>query len=118
MSRAPIQVPIELKEQLEILKGKMRCSSLPEVISKLCIEKVEAEKFEREVRQERLEEAKRRKSEDIMLGEERKSQVTELKDQLGLSSDAFVIDFLLDVFYTTDKIDRSVLFNLSNMKKG
>lgn len=116
MSRSPIQVSDEVKEQLEILKTQMRCSSLSDVISKLCEKKVEAESFEVKVRHNTLEEAKRVKNECIMVGEQRKSQVVELKEQLGLGSEAYTIDFLLDVFWTSDKIDRSVLMGLINLR--
>lgn len=108
MSRAPIQVPTDLKEQLEILKGSMRCSSLPDVISKLVANDVAAKEFERQVRQERIDAAAKQKAEFVLLGEERKSRVTELKDLLGLESEAIAIDFLLDVFYLSDKIDNRI----------
>lgn len=111
MSRAPIQVPTDLKEQLEILKGNMRCSSLPDVISKLIANDVAAKDFERQVRQERMDAAVQQKAECILLGEERKSRVTELKDLLGLESEAIAVDFLLDVFYMSDKIDRSIFMS-------
>lgn len=108
MSRAPIQVRTEVKEQLEILKGNMRCSSLQDVISKLIDNDVAAKEFERQVWQEKMDAAAQQKAECIMLGADRKARVVELRELLGLESDAITIDFLLDVFYMSDKIDRSI----------
>lgn len=104
MSRTPIQVPIELKEELEELKKELYCSSLHDVIVRL-IQDREQNAENRKAQQKKIEaELARQNKEDVNLGEERKLRLIEFQNEIGLASEGEAIDFLLEVFQSTPQI--------------
>lgn len=104
MSRTPIQVPIELKEELEGLKRELHCSSLPDVISRLIQEKERNATMRKEEQKKMEAERARQNREDVNLGEERKLRLIEFQKEIGLASEGETIDFLIEVFQSTPQI--------------
>ncbi|BFH18312.1 hypothetical protein J6TS7_32340 [Paenibacillus dendritiformis] len=104
MSRTPIQVPIELKEELGELKKELHSSSLPDVISQLLAERNKNAVYRKEEHKNKEAEKQRQQREDVHLGEERKNRLIEFQRNIGLASESEAIDFLLEVFETTPQI--------------
>ncbi|MBG9568179.1 MULTISPECIES: hypothetical protein [Brevibacillus] len=104
MSRTPIQVPIELKEELEDLKRELHCSSLPDVIVRLIQDKNRNAEIRKEEQKKTEAERARQNREDVNLGEERKLRLIEFQNEIGLASEGETIDFLMEVFRSTPQI--------------
>lgn len=96
-SRAPIQVPEELKETVEGYKNEFRAKTSYEVIEKL-IQSHEKRKDEHNARrQEKAEEAARSEREDIFAGEDVKKSFEAFRKEMRLTSTQ-ALEFLLYAF--------------------
>lgn len=100
MSREPIQVPSELKKELQKLKKQLHCKSFPDVIKQLIDEREMNIWLRKEEQKHKDQENERIKREFVHLGAERKNKLVEFQKGVGLT-ESEAIDFLIDVFNST-----------------
>lgn len=88
-SRTPIQVPTELRDELNDMTDTMRVKTQYEVIQKLIAyhRRNEAEKIAQKAYQE---------ANMVDIGGDMKAKFKEIKEDLGLRTDAGVLEFLAD----------------------
>lgn len=111
MSRTPIQVPVELKERLELLKSQFHKPSLPETIDFL-IKLTERDARDRQNRIEKEKEEKQRYDrEDIHLGAELKKRIVEIAQSYAISP-AGMVEVIADHFDASAEISKSAISTL------
>lgn len=98
-ARSPIQVPEELKNEIESMKNRMYARTNYEVIDKLI-------KYYQANEAQKARERERQKAEDINLGEDLKKELVQFRDQMRLNSDAAAVTLLLDHFKRSDKLSK------------
>lgn len=114
--RTPIQVPEELKNQVEGLREGFHAKTNYEVIEKL-IKHYQASVRQKEIdRQEREKEKQRREAEDLFLGSELKQQFTQYQEKVGLKSPGSAMKLLLEHFEKSDKIDKETFYLYQQLK--
>ena len=105
MARVPVQVPEEMKTELESLREKFRVKTLYETIGRLMVEQKRAEKEREEARSAAQRERERVIAEDVRLGEDLKGRLSSVANDLGLS-ETLTIEFLLTHYERSDSIDK------------
>lgn len=110
-SRTPIQVPEELKNQIEGLQGKVYAKTNYGVIEKL-IEFYHAfNKFKQDQHDKWANEKARQSHEMLQVGSDTKKVFNSLKDKLGLKSEEDLTILLLDHFNSADQMKKGT-FNM------
>lgn len=99
MIRSPIQVPEEIKINIEGLKNKFYAKTNYEVIERLIAyyEKNESEKLQKKKEEE---------SKHIILDEETKQKYIAFKREMGFVKDRAVFDFLYSHFESSNSIGK------------
>lgn len=126
-ARAPIQVPVELKETVEQLAGKMQVKTNYEVIQNLIKYYESMEKWRREdayqkevqkqaLEAERAEQKQKQRDEFIWVGKEGKERYAEFCDSLGIRSENNGVEFLLGHYDASDTFDKKTLQLLKNFR--
>ncbi|WP_298737674.1 hypothetical protein [uncultured Chitinophaga sp.] len=115
-SRTPIQVPIELKEAVEEMKGTLRAGTHYEVIEKLIRYYNDNEQLKREQDEQRQLEKQKQQETMIYLGEELKRGYMHLNKSLGFASDASGVQFLIEHYENSLTIDKKT-FDLARTLK-
>lgn len=112
-----MRIPVELKEQVEILQGRFHAKSQADVLEKL-IKSLAAFDDYQKLQTTKWEQEKQRKAdEDIYLGHETKNKLLELQKHIGLNSPAQTVEFLIEVFDSTMDIGKLAFLSYVEMKK-
>lgn len=115
MSRKPIQVTEEVKDELDRLQDQFRAKTTYETIEKLVryYENNERWKKEERTRQEELE--RKRKATMIYIGEDLKSQYTELANELDLN-ESNALALLLHHYEQSPTLSKETFRFYANLK--
>ena len=108
-SRAPIQVPLEIKEQVEGMKGTLRSSTAYEVIQKLIEHYHKSIKEANDVKSYQV-------SRMVEVGQESKRKFAKLRDDYKLD-DAQMLELLVHHLETSPSLERST-FDLYRKMRG
>lgn len=100
----PSQLPEELKNTIDELKGTFRAKTHYEVIERLITYYARNEQQKEEDRKRRAQEAAHQEATMIELGEETKRLFLATKERLGLPTDEKTVDFLVGHFTNSDSM--------------
>lgn len=104
-ARSPIQVPEELKNRVEELKGKFYAKTNYEVIERLCQYYEQSENQKVIERQKREREEEERRETMVYLGSDTKEKFVEFTKDMGFRSESDSINFLLAHYQNSGNMD-------------
>lgn len=116
--RTPIQVPEELKSNIDDLKGKFHAKTHYEVIEKLVNYYNSNEKQKEADRKQRELDKQKQKQTMVYLGEKTKEQYVQLGEFLGLKSEASIAEFLLAHYHESPSISKEMIGLLVSLQQG
>lgn len=96
MSRRPIQVPVEVFEEMTEYRTVLYARSHHELITRLMQEHREHVKLQEKMENEFNAEKQRQENEMLQLGEELKNEFDELRQDLNLNYDKSLVKFLIE----------------------
>lgn len=108
-SRTPIQVPEELKQDIDGLKEEIRVKTQYDTIQWLLDYYRRNEELEVQRHHQEQEQKARIEEEYIHLGAECKGRFVEFKERMGLKRDDAVIDLLQDHWESSLEINQAVM---------
>lgn len=103
MSRATIQVPDELKVEIENLKDKFNAKTTYGVIESLIQVHKDFQNYKQEIKKEKV----RLEKEALEIGEDHKRKFVALKQELNLNENSSALEFLLHHYTTSNRLDKS-----------
>lgn len=108
-TRTPIQVPEELKNEVEAFKDKLHVKTNYEVIEKLITYYNRTEQWKAEERKKREEQEQNRKETMVYLGEKTKEEYMQLGEFLGLKSEPAIAEFLIAHYHLSGTFSKELL---------
>lgn len=110
-ARTPIQVPEELKNEIDSLKDSLHSKTHYEVIEKLVKSHHSYTTFKNDQAKKWNDEKSRQQNEMLQVGSDTKKAFNLLKDKLGLKSEEDLTILLLDHFSSADQMKKGT-FNM------
>lgn len=112
-----MKVKDETKEKLEIIKTTYKVGSLSDAVEAILYDNAKLTQQIEKMKQEKEQLSKQLDSDFIKAGTDRKEQLKAIAIDYSLIDQSEVIDLLLDVYYSTPTIDRTI-FDKWMLKKN
>ncbi|MEK5061814.1 hypothetical protein BK126_28275 [Paenibacillus sp. FSL H7-0326] len=103
MSRSTIQVPDELKVEIENLKDELKAKTTYGVIESLIQIHKDFLNYKHEIKMEKA----RLEKETLEIGQDHKRKFVALKQELNLNENSSALEFLLHHYTTSNRLDKS-----------
>jgi hypothetical protein len=115
-TRSPIQVPEELKNEVEGLKDELRCKTSYEVIEKLTRHYEAGKVYRIEQVNKWQAEKERQAAEMLQLDEKTKKEFEALKVDVGLQADSSLVTFLMLHYLESPNVGKSAFEAFKKLK--
>lgn len=117
-TRTPIQVPEDLKNEVESFKDKLHVKTNYEVIQRLIAYYNRNEQQKVEDRKQREQQEEKRKETMVYLGEEIKADFMLQGEMLGLKNEKSIGEFLLAHYHTSSTVGKEMLGLLVSLQQS